>query len=73
MSLIYGYEEKGATGSGEQVEANKESIEDIKEFIGDATSLEGDLNMKGIQLAQNSALAAHSNNLLELEDLLGIF
>ena len=27
--------------------------------------------MKGIQLAQNSALAAHSNNLLELEDLLG--
>ena len=71
MSLIYGYEEKGATGSGEQVEANKESIEDIKEFIGDASSLEGDLNMKGIQLPQNSALAAHSNNLLELEDLLG--
>ena len=27
--------------------------------------------MKGIQLAQNSALAAHSNNLLKLEDLLG--
>ena len=71
MSLIYGYEERGAAGSGEQVEANKESIEDIKEFIGDASSLEGDLNMKGIQLAQNSALAAHSNNLLELEDLLG--
>ena len=71
MSLIYGYEEKGAVGSGEQVEANKESIEDIKEFIGDASSLEGDLNIKGIQLAQNSALAAHSNNLLELENLLG--
>ena len=74
MSLIYGYEEKGATGSEEvraEVEVNKESIEDIKEFIGDSSSLEGDLNMKGIQLAQNSALAAHSNNLLELEDLLG--
>ena len=70
MSLIYGYEEKGVVGS-EQVKANKESIEDIKEFIGDASSLEGDLNMKGIQLAQNSALAAHSNNLLELENLLG--
>ena len=48
MSLIYGYEKKGAVGSGEQVEANKESIEDIKEFIGNASSLEGDLNMKGI-------------------------
>ena len=74
MSLIYGYEEKGVVRSNsqdEQVEANKESIEDIKEFIGNASSLEGDLNMKGIQLAQNSALAAHSNNLLELEDLLG--
>ena len=71
MSLIYGYEEKGVTGFGEQVEANKESIEDIKEFVGSASSLEGDLNMKGIQLAQNSALAAHSNNLLNLEDLLG--
>ena len=71
MSLIYGYEEKGATGFGEQVESNKENIEDIKEFVGSASSLEGDLNMKGIQLAQNSALAAHSNNLLELEDLLG--
>ena len=70
MSLIYGYEEKGVEGS-KQVEANKESIKDIKEFIGNASSLEGDLNMKGIQLAQNSALAAHSNNLLELENLLG--
>ena len=71
MSLIYGYEEKGGEAGSEQVEANKESIKDIKEFVGDASSLEGDLNMKGIQLAQNSALAAHSNNLLELEDLLG--
>ena len=70
MSLIYGYEEKGAVGF-KQVKANKESVEDIKEFIGDASSLEGDLNIKGIQLAQNSALAAHSNNLLELENLLG--
>ena len=34
MSLIYGYNgEKGTTGS-EQVESNKESIEDIKEFVG---------------------------------------
>ena len=42
MSLIYGYEEKGAVGSKEvlaEVEANKESIEDIKEFIGDASSV----------------------------------
>ena len=67
MSLIYGYEEKGGEGkSNKQVKANKESIKDIKEFVGDASSLEGDLNMKGIQLAQNSALAAHSTNLLEL-------
>ena len=34
MSLIYGYEEKGATGSGGQVEANKESIEDKKNLSG---------------------------------------
>ena len=72
MSLIYGYEEKGSeVGSGKQVKVNKESIKDIKEFVGDSSSLEGDLNIKGIQLAQNSALAAHSNNLLELENLLG--
>ena len=74
MSLLYGYKEKGVVRSNsqdEQVEANKESIKDIKEFIGNTSSLEGDLNMKGIQLAQNSALAAHSNNLLELENLLG--
>ena len=42
MSLIYGYNEKEATGSKQvlaEVEANKESIEDIKEFIGDAGSV----------------------------------
>ena len=77
MSLIYGYnnDEKGTTGSGEQVkqvEANKESIEDIKEFIGDAgSSLEGESDLKGIQLSHASAIMTHSNNLLELEDLLG--
>ena len=71
MSLIYGYEEKGATGFGEQVKSNKESIEDIKEFIGDASSLEGDSDLKGTQLSHASSIMAHSNNLLELEDLLG--
>ena len=37
MSLLYGYKEKGVVRSNsqdEQVEANKESIKDIKEFIG---------------------------------------
>ena len=74
MSLIYGYEEKGATGSGEQVEQvknNKEDIEDINNFVGSASSLEGEPNLKGTQLSHASALMAHSNNLLELEDLLG--
>ena len=72
MSLIYGYNnEKGTTGSGEQVETNKESIEDIKEFIGDASSLEGDSDLKGTQLTHASAIMAHSNNLIELEDLIG--
>ena len=74
MSLLYGYKEKGVVRSNsqdEQVEANKESIKDIKEFIGNASSLEGDHNIKGLQLAHNSAIAAHSNNLLELENLLG--
>ena len=72
MSLIYGYnDEKGTTGSGEQVETNKESIENIKEFIGDVSSLEGDSDLKGTQLTHASAIMAHSNNLLELEDLLG--
>ena len=75
MSLIYGYnEEKGAAGSDQalaEVESNKESIEDIKEFIGDASSLEGEPDLKGTQLSHASALMAHSNNLPELEDLLG--
>ena len=53
MSLIYGYEEKGAVGFGEQVEANKESIEDIKEFIGNASSLEGE------HIVQNTSHKLH--------------
>ena len=75
MSLIYGYNnEKGTTGSEQvqaEVESNKESIEDIKKFIGDVSSLEGDSDLKGTQLTHASAMMAHSNNLLELEDLIG--
>ena len=75
MSLIYGYnEEKGTTGSEQvraEVESNKENIEDIKEFVRSASSLEGESDLKGTQLSHASSIMAHSNNLLELEDLLG--
>ena len=32
MSLIYGYEEKGATGSGEQVEQVKNNKEEYRRY-----------------------------------------
>ena len=75
MSLIYGYNDEKGTAGSEQVragvESNKENIEDIKEFVGSASSLEGESDLKGKQLSHASAIMAHSNNLLELEDLLG--
>ena len=75
MSLIYGYnnskDTSKDTSNESEIESNKESIEDIKEFVGSASSLEGKSDLKGTQLSHASAIMAHSNNLLEVEDLLG--
>ena len=62
---------KLVAGTVGQVKTNKESIKDINNFVGSVSSFEGESNLKGTQLSHASAITAHSNNLLELEDLLG--
>ena len=62
-----------------RIRKNKENITSvdtdvgtyISTFVGSASSLEGDPNLKGTQLSHASAITAHSNNLLELEDIVG--
>ena len=58
-------------GTVGQVKTNKENIAIASNFVGSASSLEGESNLKGTELSHASAITAHSNNLLELEDLLG--
>ena len=54
-----------------RIRKNKENIEIASSFVGSASSFEGESNLKGTQLSHASAITAHSNNLLELDDLLG--
>ena len=54
-----------------RIRKNKENIAIASSFVGSASSFEGESNLKGTQLSHASAITAHSNNLLELEDLLG--
>ena len=58
-------------GTVGQVKTNKENIAIASNFVGSASSLEGESNLKGTELSHASAITAHSNNLLELEGLLG--
>ena len=60
-----------AAGTVGQVKTNKENIAIASNFVGSASSLEGESNLKGTQLSHASAISAHSNNLLELEDIVG--
>ena len=54
-----------------RIRKNKENIAIASSFVGSASSLEGESNLKGTQLSHASAITAHSNNLLELEDIVG--
>ena len=54
-----------------RIKNNKEAITTTSRLVGSASSLEGESNLKGTQLSHASAITAHSNNLLELEDIVG--
>ena len=54
-----------------RIRKNKENIAITSSFVGSASSFEGESNLKGTQLSHASAITAHSNNLLELEDFVG--
>ena len=54
-----------------RIRKNKEDISIINSFVGSTSSFEGESNLKGTQLSHASAITAHSNNLLELEDIVG--
>ena len=54
-----------------RIRKNKENIAIASSFVGSASSFEGESNLKGTQLSHASAITAHSNNLLELEDIVG--
>ena len=54
-----------------RIQKNKENIAIASSFVGSANSFEGESNLKGTQLSHASAITAHSNNLLELEDIVG--
>ena len=54
-----------------RIRKNKENIAIASSFVGSASSFEGESNLKGTQLSHASAISAHSNNLLELEDIVG--
>ena len=54
-----------------RIEKNKDDLSDTNSIVGPANALEGTPNLKGTQLSHASAIAAHSNNLLELENSVG--
>ena len=54
-----------------RIRKNKENIAIASSFVGSASSFEGESNLKGTQLSHASAISAHSNNLLELENIVG--
>ena len=54
-----------------RIQKNKEDIQTSNNLVGSSSSMEGESNIKGVQLSHASAIAAHSNNLLDLESNLG--
>ena len=54
-----------------RIEKNKDDLSDTNSIVGPANALEGTPNLKGTQLSHASAIAAHANNLIELEDIVG--
>ena len=54
-----------------RIRRNEESIGVSNNLVGSSSSVEGESNIKGTQLFHASAIAAHSNNLLDLESNLG--
>ena len=54
-----------------RIKKNKEDIQTSNNLVGSSNSMEGESNLKGIQLSHASAISAHSSNLLDLESNLG--
>ena len=54
-----------------RIKKNRKDIQISNSFVGSLSSLEGESNIKGTQLSHASAIAAHSNNLLNVEDAVG--
>ena len=54
-----------------RIKKNRKDIQFSNSFVGSLSSLEGESNIKGTQLSHASAIAAHSNNLLNVEDAVG--
>ena len=54
-----------------RIKGNKRDIQTSNNLVGSSNSLEGESNIKGTQLSHASAIAAHSGNLLNLEDAVG--
>ena len=55
-----------------RIRRNEESIGNSNNLVGFSSSVEGESNIKGVQLSHASAISAHSNNLLDLESNLGL-
>ena len=55
-----------------RIKKNKKAIIASTSFVGSSSSVEGESTLKGTQLSHASAIAAHSNNLLELESDVGL-
>ena len=54
-----------------RIKKNKKAIIASNSFVGSSSSVEGESTLKGTQLLHASTIAAHSSNLLELEDIVG--
>ena len=54
-----------------RIKGNKRDIQTSNNLVGSSSSMEGESNIKGTQLSHASAIMAHSNNLLNLEDAVG--
>ena len=64
-------DDKTADTAFGRIEKNKDDIAGVKSIVAPANAQEGTPNLKGTQLSHASAIAAHSNNLLELENSVG--
>ena len=54
-----------------RIQKNKKEIQTNTNFVGSKKSMEGDSNLKGVQLSHANAIAAHAGNLLSLEGVVG--